>query len=583
MKNTGVEINYGNVAVGAKEDFVATTYDKAPFVDLSQLQYHNLDVKNYGNPCERNSVVLDGKAIAFPSNPETTNLGLWSESISTDLGSFEEPIVLTLISDEQYASQGLTFTFDVYNQIYPTHINIHWWRDVDGEETDLGEKDFYPDKAQYFCYNLVNNYNRIVITFYSLNMPNNRLKLRSIDYGYGTIFRGDELRSVKNIQEINPISSEISINTSDFTLDSKADDIEYSFQAKQPLSIYFNGELKSTIFIKKATRKSRRLWQVQGEDYIGLMDSIPYYGGIYNNAKAIDVLDDIFATAKVPFTIDDEFVETTVTGYIPYGSCRDALMQVAFAIQAVVDTSNRSDVAIYGLDDDIKQTVPKKRIMQGQSFVDEETITGVEVTYHTYKPIAETIDVYSAEDSGTGQNIFVTFSEPLYDLTIVNGEIVNNGANYAVINANANCVLRGKKYEHTTSAKRKNNPVVLAGDIEKIASVENATLVSSNNIDNVLEKCYNWIVQTNTINADIVEGKHVQYGDTYKYGEHKYGTFKYGQKQPNIVTYDAPVNVGDNIKVETEYLGVVQGRVIKQTFNLNGGIIIKKTIMKGAI
>lgn len=563
MKHTGVEIVYGNVAVGAKEDFEATTADKASFVDLSQLQYYGLDVKNYGNPCELYQTVLDGNSVMFPSTPEGESFGLWSESISEDDGTFANPIVLEFTSNEQYASQGLTLTFDTYNEIYPTHISIEWLRVLGEEETVLSQKEFYPNNAQYFCYNLVENYNKIVITFYALNMPQNRLKMRSIDYGYGTVFTGEELRNVKNIQEINPISTEISINTSDFTLDSKAD-VEYSFQAKQPLSVYFNGNLISTIFIRTSRRKAKRLWEVQGEDYIGLMDSVPYFGGIYNNALAIDILNDIFNVAKIPFEIEDNFQNLTVSGYIPYGTCRTALMQVAFAIQAIVDTSNSAVVKIYSLKDEIKQTIPLNRIMQGQSFVDEETVTGVEVKAHTYRPISETIDVYSAEDSGTGENIFVTFNEPLYDLSIVNGEILESGANYSIINANANCVLSGKKYEHTMTTKRKNNPLVLASDIEKIASIENATLVSPSNIDNVLEKCYNWLVRVNQINLKIVEGKHVSDGE----------------KTPKEITYDATTNVGDLITTKTEYLGDITGRIIKQTFSLAGGIIIKDTVLR---
>jgi hypothetical protein len=92
----------------------------------------------------------------------------------------------------------------------------------------------------------------------------------------------------------------------------------------------------------------------------------------------------------------------------------------------------------------------------------------------------------------------------------------------------------------------------LANEIEKVVAIENATLVSSYNVDNVLEKCYNWIVNNATVNLDIVESKK-----------------------------DTPVNVGDLITAETEYLGNAVGRAIKQTFNLNGGIIIKKTEMKG--
>ena len=402
--------------------------------------------------------------------------------------------------------------------------------------------------------------------------------MRSIDYGSGTFFYGDELRNVRLTQQIDPISAQISINTADFVLDAKSN-TEYSFQAKQPLSIYFNGQLKATTFVKKSTRKAKKLWNVQSEDYIGLMDSVPYYGGIYVNANAVEVLTDIFTVAKVPFEIEIPN-NKTITGYIPYTTCRNALMQVAFAVQAVIDTSNSDVVKVFELAEETKQTIPLERIMQGQSFGDEDTVTGVEITTHSYKPITETADVYDAAESGTGENIFVKFSEPLHDLSITNGEIVSRGTNYAVINAANECVLQGQKYEHTTQTKRKNNPLVLANDIEKVISIDNATLVSSSNIDNLIEKCYNWLVKTKRTNLKIVEGKHIKRAETVKYGDRLYGTFKYGDAGANVVVYDEPVNVGENIEAETEYLGNVSGRLIQQSFNLNGNIIIKEAVLK---
>lgn len=583
MNNRGVSIRYGDVAPEAKENFIPSA-SESKFNTLAQLQQYNLNFPNYANPCELYQTVLDGTATAFPSVPEQANLGLWSEQISNDDGTFTKPIVLELESVGQYSSQGLTLTFDTYNGIYAIRVGIKWLRITDEGITTIDEKEFTPTSAFYFCRNQVENYNKVVITFYSLNMPKNRLKLRVIDYGYGTFFYGDELRGVKLIQEIDPISTQISINTADFTLDSKTD-MEYSFQAKQPLSVYFNGELKATTFVKKSTRKAKRLWSIQSEDYIGLMDSIPYYGGIYTNKNAVELLTDIFTVAKVPYSIDDVFTDKTVTGYIPFTTCRDALMQVAFAIQAVVDTSNSEVVKVFALEEDIKQTIPLNRIMQGQNFADDETVTGVEVTVHDYVETTELLEVYHAKEDGYGENILVKFSEPLYDIEIARGEILEpidttKGTNYAIINASATCILRGKKYEHTTQTRRKNNPVVLASEVDKIVAVDKATLVSQHNIDNVLEKCYNWLIKTNQTNLKIVEGKHVQYGDYYKYGEHKYGTFKYGQKYPNIITYDERVNVGENIKAETEYLGVVSGRLIKQSFNLNGNIIVKEAVLK---
>lgn len=579
MNNKGVAIHYGDVAPEAKENFNPGASEKEYFVDLSQLQKYNLNFPNYANPCELYQTVLDGTAEAFPSNPERENMGLWSEQLSNDDGTFSTPIVLELQSDGQYSSQGLTLTFDTYNNIFAKRLSIKWLRITKEEETTLSEKEYNPNSAFYFCRNFVQNYNKIIITFYSINMPKNRLKLRVIDYGYGTIFYGRELRSASLIQGIDPISSQISINVGDFVIDSKTEDMEYFFQSKQPISIYFNGELKETTFVRSSKRKAKFLWSVESESYIGLMDSIPYNGGMFKNEKATNVLEDIFGVAKVPYNVDDVFENETVTGYIPFTTCRGALMQVCFAIQAVVDTSNSDVVKIVQLEDDVKQTIPLNRIMQGQNFKDDETVTSVEIAVHSYDPISETIDVYNASESGTGENIFVKFSEPLHDLTIENGEIVSRETNYAIINANDGCILKGQKYQHTKQIKRKNNPVVLASEIEKVVAIENATLVSANNIDKIIEKCYNWIVRVNSVNLDIVEGKHIQDGEKIKYGEAKYGKIKYGDSK-KIVVYDDGVNVGDVVSAETEYLGLVTGRIIEQKFGLIGGTIIKKAVLK---
>jgi len=568
----GASIKYGDVAPGAKENF-APTASETEFNTLGQLQMYNLDFPNYANPCELYQTALDGKAVPFPTVSDQTNVGLWSERISNDKGLFvddeanEKPIVLTLTANGQYSSQGLTLTFDTYNSIYCNHLNIKWYRNGqlivdDGKSMNI---DFYPDNAFYFCRNQVNNYDKVVITFYSLNMPKNRLKLHSVDYGYGTYFYGRELRNVKLLQSIDPISTEININTVDFTLDSKTD-MEYSFQAKQPLSVYFNDRLLATTFVKSSQRKSRFLWEIQGEDYVGLLDGITFYGGMYKDKNAVELLEEIFTIAKIPYTIEALFQDVAVSGYIPICSCRVAVMNVAFAIGAVVDTSNSETVDVYVLSDEVKQTIQLNRIMQGQSFEEEDTVTGVEVAMHSYKLITETVDVYDSNESGTGQNILVKFSEPLHDLSITNGTFAldENGeelkhTNYAVINANENCILRGQKYEHITQTRRENNPLVLENEIENVVSIEDATLVSMSNIEAVLDRCFRWFVLTRKINCSILEGKNTVNG---------------------VVTYDESVNVGETIETETEYLGNLSGKIIEQACTLNGSIIIKDVVMR---
>lgn len=555
---SGARIEYGGVAVGAKENFTAATTDKAEFVDLSELKKDGTRFLNYGNPCELYSVALDGKTNAFPENTEEADLGLWSQQISDAQGKFATDIVLTLTSSQYYySSSGITFVFDTYNNIYSNHIIIEWYQDNNMIMTET----FYPDSAFYFCSKKVENYNKIIVTFKSINMPYNRLKLRSIEYGMQIVFYGDELKNAKIIQKIDPLSAQIMINTCDFTIDSKKN-IEYSFEERQPITVYFNDILRLTAFVETAKRKSKNIWTIQAEDYIGLMENVVFYGGIYVNKNATDLLIEIFEKAKVPYEIAEEFDNEVVSGYIPYTNCREALMQVCFAIGAVVDTSNSNVVKVFIINQTVNQNIPLERIMQGQNFTEYAKITAVEVSAHEYVPISETVVVYDSNESGEGNNIFVKFSEPLHSLNITGGTIVKSETNYAIINANANCELVGSKYEHREIIKSKQNPIISETDVDNIISVQNATLVSITNLDKVIERCYNYYSSQNLINLKIVEGKH-----------------EVNENNETTVTYDQATKIGEVITCDTEYLGNLKGYIVKQSYNLNGGIIIKDTVI----
>lgn len=582
MTTEGVRIKYGNFAPDAKENFFPES-ENSEFDTLSQLQRYNLFFPNYGNPCEEFQTLLDGKTSVLPKEPQEANIGFWSKELSENDGSFENPLVIEFVAQGKYSSQGINFRFDTYNGVFPTRLMIEWYRD--GESIESSE--FRPNSPDFLCEKQVEYYDKLVVTFYSLNVANTRLRLKSIDHGYGMWFEPNQLRGVKLIQEVNPISAEISINTTDFELEL---DVEGGvlFQRKQPLSIYYNGDLVSTSFVTEYKRASKKRWNIKSEDYIGLLNNIPYYGGIYTNTKAVDILRDIFSVAKIPYSIDSVFESFELTGYIPYTTCREALMQVAFAIQATVDTSNSEFVNIKPFVETISQSIPLDRIIQGQNFVVEDVVTSVEVTSHTYTPTNDTKEVYLATESGVGERIFVKFSEPLHTLEIVNGTFALNDkgeelkhSNYAVINAYEGCILSGKKYDHTTEIHRKNNPFVHANDFEKTISVENATLVSKNNFAAVLEKCYEYYTNKQTINARIVEAKHVQGGETVRYGQMKYGGIKYGAKTPKVITYDARTNAGEKIEMDTEFLGKKIGTIIKQTFNLNGGTVVKDSVIRG--
>lgn len=573
-------IKYGNFAPEAKENF-SINANETEFNSLSQLNEYGLFVQNYANPCEKYQTILDGSQTGLPSAIE--NIGFWSQSISGDDGVFASPIMFVMTSERYFTSQSISFVFDKDNGIFCNHLLVSWFKD----DVILHREEYFPDSSEFSCVETVENYNTVTILFYSLNMPCNRLKVRSIDHGQWRWLDGNDLRNIKILQEIDPISTEISINTADIELNIESDD-EIIFQPNQPVEIYFNDVLHSSTLTRDWERLSKTRWRVETEDYIGKMDGVDFFGGIYEDYPAKNLLTDIFSSAKVPFEIDSAINEEKVSGYIPYTTCREALKQVCFAIGAYADTSYSKVVRVKFLEDIITQDINLDRIMQGQKFLYDDGATSVEITTHDFKKTHEYVTAY---DGAAGNGILVKFAEPLHSLSIIGGEILKSNANYAIINAFENCQLFGEKYFDVQNIVSKSADTKYANVKEKIISVENATLVTSKNVDKILDLCYNFYRSGATASLKIVEGRRKKIKSGSVYGSGKYGSIVYGYAATrNLKTsaksasqeynYDKPVKVGEIVRFNTEYLGKMDGLILKQTYNLNGGIIIKNSEIK---
>lgn len=575
----GVKVKYGDIAPGAKESFEINIDDKTSFVNIGQLNEYNLDVKNYANPCELYQTILDGSMEILPEYPEDVNMGLWSQSISDADGTFATPIEMVIVStDTKYSSIGLTFMFDMYNNVFCNSLNIKWYQvDFDNNtETLLESADFTPNSALYFCQKTVEYYNKIVITFNSLNMPYNRLKIRSIDYGYGTFFYGDELLDTKVIQEINPISEAIPISPFDFRLNSKTN-IAYSFQNKQPITVYFDDELIATEFVDTSTRLSRTQWSVKCEDYVGVLDRLEFWGDIYVQKNAGEILEDILELCKIPYTIDEQIYNMVVSGHIPICSARKAVQLICLAIGAVVFTANSDKLNVCILSNEPKQHIEKNRIKRSQSFEESNVVTKVSIESYSYKQTEEVVtafdgnaDSYSLED-----DVVIKFSEPLHSISVEGGGSIvvdENGkekksANHVVISgAVFDTIVTGKKYKKLTRVLSIANPNTSSSDQDNEVEINEQTLVSPININDVLSRVGNYYFKRQKVTHSIYESWH-----RIKYGEAKYGAVKYGQK-----VFDAPINVGDVNTFDTEYLGTLEGRIISARYNLNGGILLKE-------
>lgn len=425
---TKTAISFGLVDVSAKPDAMFTTADKQPFADLEQLKRDELEIRKFAT-LEKNYFRLDGTFELFPDNPEDYDFGLWSASMSGENGEFASPVVLTIEFTEPHSSLGLTFTFHEPTDDYCNSINVKWY----GVSNDLlSDMNFNPDNTVYFADNAIEGYKKIVITFYSTNKPYRYLKLSQLDFGQIKLFTGRDLISANVLEEIDPISSELRINTLNFTLYSE--DAEFSIlnpegvfkllQQRQPLKVfeYLDGVKKNIgiYYLDEWENDDEYNINMTGIGLVGVIDGTNFPGGTYNNVPAGVIIDEITDSAKAEYELDESLASKMLSGIIPVCTHREALQQVAFAIGGIVDCSRTHKIKIYPIPTVLSVHIGRDRKFQGHKLKLKPFVTGVEVTAHNYINGEDNPQIFGV------YNPNLSSSDKVNILTVEDATLVNN-------------------------------------------------------------------------------------------------------------------------------------------------------------
>lgn len=450
---TKTTISFGLVDITAKPDSTFITDDKQSFVDMQQLKRDELEIRKFAT-LEKDFFRLDGTFELFPDNPEEYDFGLWSASMSDEDCNFETPVVLTVEFSEIHSSLGLTFTFHEPTSDYCDSLNVKWYGATNNLLSDMN---FNPDSTVYFADNEVESYKKIVITFNSTNKPYRYLKLSQLDFGQIKLFSGSDLVSANVLEEIDPISSELRINTLNFTLYSE--DAEFSIlnpqgifsrlQQKQPLKIYeyLDGVKKNigTYYLDEWENEDEYNINMTGIDLVGVIDGTDFAGGTYHEVAAGDIIEEIMTSADAEYELDSNLASKVLSGIISACTHREALQQVVFAIGGIVDCSRSNKIKIYPMPTVLSGHIGKDRKFIGHKLKLKPLVTGVEVTAHNY----------------------------------VDGE--DNPQIFGVYNTN-----------------------LAPGDKENILKVEEATLVSNSNALEVAQRVYNYYQMRHQDDGEIL-------------------------------------------------------------------------------
>lgn len=436
-------ILYKDIAPGAEEDAVASSSSAYPNSDLSLVPTGTTSAPTI--TLELNHWGLDGM-FDYEADQK---IAFWSNDLSGDDCVFSNPPEITVSFDEQYTSMGIYLIFDTATGGYCPSVTIKWYQG----ELLKQSTEFSPDSNSYFCSQLVESYDRIVVTLNSTNLPQKRARIEQILFGVYRTFDMTEIRSASIVNEMSLSGLELPVSTFDWTLNSR-DDIEYMFQIKQPIEVRNNENLIGVYYIDDSSRKGKHIYSISCHDALGVLDESTFTGGVYENKSAKELLSEIIGE---DFEIDFSSVfDTQLTGAILSGTRREAIQQVIFAWGVYLATDGGDKIRVFSAPVS-GQEIDKDHTSIGVSVTTSSVVTEVRVTAHKYT---------QASDGGTEIN--------------------------------------GVKYNDETTVYTIKNPNVTANDKQNIKEVTGGTLVSPDIGQTVAQRVYDYYTRRNMQSAKIV-------------------------------------------------------------------------------
>lgn len=496
--NTSAEIIFRIFDVTAALDAVPSATDKQSFSSLDTLCKEDLAFKKYGT-LEDNQFLLDGTFELFPDNPSAENFGLWSASMSDAQCNFIVPPKLEFAFTEPHSSLGITLHFDSYCDDYCNHIKVKWFG---AGGALLLNGDYRPNMSMYFVEARVSEYLKVEVEFLSTKIPYRYVKLNSVNFGLNLPVAGSNLLSANILEEINPISAEVSVNTLNFAVYSAEGIFSvvnpqgyYDFlQKKQRVDSYMHidgvKQYMGAHYLDEPESTNATTTTMSCIDMVGIIDQTTFKGGIYKGKKVSELMDEIrvSAGAGVVFDIQTELLDEIVNGHIPICTHREALQQVAFALGAVVDCSRSYAIKMYIADSTVKYEIGVNAKIDDHSIKQKSLVTSVAVTAHTYVVNNDTTELFKGI-LPVGQHE-ITFSAPAHTLTVTGAIITVSGANYAVVNVTVEheVVITGNGYTDNLQPFRAVLTNIPANERMNEVAVDQAILVCTTRGQRVADK-----------------------------------------------------------------------------------------------
>ena len=288
----------------------------------------------------------------------------------------------------------------------------------------------------------------------------------------------------------------------------------HNFIYGSQVTFYKNDALYGKYYLVSVERQTKNEYILNVQSSIGLLDDTMHYGGIYSGEYASAIIQDIIG-GKIAYTEHNIFSKIKVYGWLPVATRRENLKQLLFAVGGCVKKKN-GDVYFTTLTVDAPKAIPENKVFDTGKITYDSPASRIEVVEHQFSKVdsVPSEEVYSGEIIGSsfvtpkGYSVsdaaLVTWDKPYHSLTFSDCTLLNNemGVNYAVVSSSGSATISGKPYIHSKMivSRDKEN---YEGK-EKVAKVENATLVTLANSNSVADKVMAYYDSPCTLSGAIV-------------------------------------------------------------------------------
>lgn len=556
MPKTAPRISFGLYTLETKLDSTPAAADLQPFSKVEDLKRDNASAYPVAT-FEPDYWALDGAYKFAPADPTYTHIGLMTLAQSGADGVFTVPPVLTVTFGSVHNTDGLVIRFQQHSGDYAASFKAAYY---DADDVLIREDTYTPDKPEYSSSQAVQGFKKLVLTFYATNRPHRYLRVTGIDFGLLFYFEAEDIKSASVAEDTDILSGQARYNTA--TLSLYSSDVTFSLidpssyaaylQQRQPFTIYETVDGSQVaigqFYLDRWTNKSDSEIQFDCMDLLGILDGINQRGGMYASVPLQTVIAALLEPIYIPYDIDMDLYDIPISGWLPAGTYRAALQQIALAAGAYLDCSRASMIKIRKSPDaasaDYSALISSEEQGAEQSLSLKPLVTGVQVTAHNYVSSTTSRLVYNGT-LAAGQHEIV-FVEPLHGLSVSGATIAESGVNYAILDVavQGTVQLSGQVYTDATrivSVNGSYSPLIKPN----VMKVTGATLVNNANVDAVAARLY------------------------------AYYQMRYQQK---VKLYAPAIQIGDIVAIETLYGRRIKGVVEKMSLDLSGGFTAKVEI-----